>query len=248
MASNGPPAVTETPLMCYNWLCPYVHRLTLALAHKKVSHRVTHVAIDLANKPDWLPRFSPLGKVPAVTYLEDGQQQVLIESLVLLQWAQDYFAGVGPSLVPSSAAQAARMRIIISRFDSGIVSAWYKLLRAKEEGEVASLLSDLSRELDWVEGQMDGKGPFLLGPNPTLADAACAPWLLRKFVVQHWRGIDMLAGRPKLQAWLEHYKSLPEVQATFQPPEGKSWEEAMKEGYAKYAEGVVLDFSKLQAK
>lgn len=245
MATCEAPNVTEKPIVCSSWLCPYVQRLSLALAHKQVSDHVTHVEIDLFNKPDWLPRFSPLGKVPSVTYMEDGQQQVLIESLVLLQWAQEYFAGIGPSLVPPSPAVAARMRIIISRFDSGVVGPWYKLLTAKDEGEAKAALDAIHKELEWVEGQMSAEGPFLMGSSPTLADAACAPWLMRKGVLQHWRGVDITAGHPKLQAWLAHYESLPEVQSTYNPPAGKNWIEAMCEVYAKYAGNVQMDCSKI---
>jgi hypothetical protein len=35
---------------------------------------------------------SPLGKVPAVTYSEGGEQRVLYESLVLVNWVDEYYA------------------------------------------------------------------------------------------------------------------------------------------------------------
>lgn len=32
--------------------------------------RMAEVEVDLANKPAWLARFSPTGKVPAICYME----------------------------------------------------------------------------------------------------------------------------------------------------------------------------------
>ena len=57
----------------------------------------------------------PHAQVPSVTYMEEGQQVVLYESLVLMQWVEDFFQGAGPELLPGSAANKAKARIIIGR-------------------------------------------------------------------------------------------------------------------------------------
>jgi glutathione S-transferase len=49
-------------------------------------------------------------------------------------------------------------------------------------------------------------GPFFLGPNPSLVDAVIAPWLLRNNVLEHWRGVNILADHPRLSAYTEHLK------------------------------------------
>ncbi len=50
-------------------LCPYVQRATIALREKDVPFE--RVNVDLADKPGWFVRLSPLGKVPL---LQVGQR------------------------------------------------------------------------------------------------------------------------------------------------------------------------------
>ena len=45
-------------------LCPYVQRAVIALTEKGVPFE--RIDIDLANKPDWFLKISPLGKVPVL--------------------------------------------------------------------------------------------------------------------------------------------------------------------------------------
>ncbi len=45
-------------------LCPYVQRAVIALKEKGVPFE--RIDIDLANKPDWFLKISPLGKVPVL--------------------------------------------------------------------------------------------------------------------------------------------------------------------------------------
>src|ERR1700749_3737510 len=44
--------------------CPYVQRAVIALREKGVAFE--RVDIDLANKPDWFLKISPLGKTPVL--------------------------------------------------------------------------------------------------------------------------------------------------------------------------------------
>ncbi len=45
-------------------LCPYVQRAVIALTEKGVPFE--RIDIDLANKPDWFLKISPLGKTPVL--------------------------------------------------------------------------------------------------------------------------------------------------------------------------------------
>lgn len=45
-------------------LCPYVQRAVIALLEKGVPFE--RIDIDLAHKPDWFLKISPLGKVPVL--------------------------------------------------------------------------------------------------------------------------------------------------------------------------------------
>src|SRR5688500_5394287 len=54
-----------TPLkLISHKLCPYVQRAVIALTEKGVPFE--RIDIDLANKPDWFLKISPLGKTPVL--------------------------------------------------------------------------------------------------------------------------------------------------------------------------------------
>ena len=59
-------------------LCPYVQRAVIALTEKGVPFE--RIDIDLANKPDWFLKISPLGKVPVLVVAQDGREVALFES------------------------------------------------------------------------------------------------------------------------------------------------------------------------
>ena len=82
-------------------LCPYVQRAAISLAEKGLPF--TRTDIDLANRPEWFRRLSPLGKVPL---LRVGDA-VLFESAAILEYLEDTQA---PALHPADALQRARHR------------------------------------------------------------------------------------------------------------------------------------------
>ena len=59
-------------------LCPYVQRAVIALNEKGVPFE--RIDIDLANKPDWFLKISPLGKVPVLTVPSDNGEVAVFES------------------------------------------------------------------------------------------------------------------------------------------------------------------------
>ena len=58
-------------------LCPYVQRAIIVLEEKQIAYE--RIDIDLANKPDWFLKVSPLGKTPVL--LVKGQ--AIFESSVI---------------------------------------------------------------------------------------------------------------------------------------------------------------------
>src|SRR6516165_5383753 len=64
-------------------LCPYVQRAVIALTEKGVSFE--RIDIDLANKPDWFLRISPLGKTPVLVVGEHA----IFESAVILEYLEE---------------------------------------------------------------------------------------------------------------------------------------------------------------
>src|SRR4051812_26212701 len=72
-------------------LCPYVQRAVIALNEKGVAFE--RVDIDLSNKPDWLLKLSPLGKVPVLVVRGDEGEVALFESNVICEYIEDTQGG-----------------------------------------------------------------------------------------------------------------------------------------------------------
>ena len=64
-------------------LCPYVQRAVIALTEKGVPFE--RIDIDLANKPEWFLKISPLGKTPVLLVGDTP----IFESAVILEYLED---------------------------------------------------------------------------------------------------------------------------------------------------------------
>src|ERR1700716_4669276 len=64
-------------------LCPYVQRAVIALTEKGVAFE--RIDIDLANKPDWFLKISPLGKTPVLQVSDTA----IFESAVILEYLEE---------------------------------------------------------------------------------------------------------------------------------------------------------------
>src|SRR5919205_1477764 len=64
-------------------LCPYVQRAVISLTEKGVPFE--RIDVDLANKPDWFKKISPLGKTPV---LLEGDTAIF-ESAVILEYLEE---------------------------------------------------------------------------------------------------------------------------------------------------------------
>src|SRR5258708_30029622 len=73
-----------TPLkLISHKLCPYVQRAVIALTEKGVAFE--RIDIDLANKPDWFLKISPLGKTPVLVVGDHA----IFESVVILEYLEE---------------------------------------------------------------------------------------------------------------------------------------------------------------
>src|SRR6266567_7178425 len=64
-------------------LCPYVQRAVIALTEKGVAFE--RIDIDLADKPDWFLKISPLGKTPVLVVGD----RAIFESAVILEYLEE---------------------------------------------------------------------------------------------------------------------------------------------------------------
>src|ERR1700753_1384017 len=130
-------------------LCPYVQRAVIALTEKGVPFE--RIDIDLANKPDWFLRVSPLGKTPVLLvgdhaifesavileYLEETEARPLHPANALLRAEHRAFIECGSAVLNDIAglyssadeaafkAKAAQLEARFARLEARIVGPWF---------------------------------------------------------------------------------------------------------------------------
>src|SRR6201996_9706173 len=81
-ACAGMPMADTLRLVSHK-LCPYVQRAVIALTEKGVAFE--RIDIDLADKPEWFLKLSPLGKTPVLLVGDHA----IFESAVILEYLEE---------------------------------------------------------------------------------------------------------------------------------------------------------------
>ena len=114
-------------------LCPYVQRAVIALTEKGVPFE--RIDIDLANKPDWFLKISPLGKTPVLLVGDTA----IFESAVILEYLEE----TQPNpLHPADPLARAEHRAWIE-FDSAVLNDIAGLEVATDEATFAAKAKQL---------------------------------------------------------------------------------------------------------
>ena len=187
-------------------LCPYVQRVSIALAEKAAPFG--RINIDLADKPDWFRKVSPLGKVPLLMVGDE----VLFESAVIVEYLDETFE---PKLHPADALSRARHRAWME-FGSSILANIWTIETTKDRAAFDQAVADVAEKFRRVEGQF-GEGPFFAGAGFSLVDAVFAP-VFRYFDVFEQRvDLGVFEGKPKLVAWRKALAGRPSVREAVVP-------------------------------
>lgn len=188
-------------------LCPYVQRAAIVLKEKDVAFE--RIDVDLANKPDWFLRLSPLGKTPA---LKVGGE-VLFESAVICEYLDETQP---PRLHPEDALARARERAWME-FGSAVLSGIAVLYSAGDEAALQRAHEALRSRFEQLEAQLAQRaqqGPWFAGRRFGLVDAAFGP-VFRYFDVIPPEGL--FDGLPHVQAWREALAWRASVRAAVSP-------------------------------
>lgn len=177
-------------------LCPYVQRAVIALDEKGVPFE--RIDIDLANKPDWFLKISPLGKVPVLVVTgDDGKEVALFESNVICEYIEETQAGAG--LHPQDPLQRAQHRAWME-FGSTILSELWGLETTGDPAVFETKRKAVAAKFAQVEKTL-GTGPFFAGEKFGLVDAVFAP-IFRYFdVFDELTDLSVFAETPKVRAW-----------------------------------------------
>ena len=181
-------------------LCPYVQRAVIALTEKGVLFE--RIDIDLANKPDWFLKISPLGKTP-VLLVDDT---AIFESAVILEYLEE----TQPNpLHPNDPLKRAEHRGWIE-FGSAVLNDIAGFYGAKDKSAFDAKVAALSDKFARLEARVVA-APWFDGKEIILVDAVFGP-VFRYFDVFDGIGdFGILAGKPKVAAWRKALTQRPSV-------------------------------------
>jgi glutathione S-transferase len=187
-------------------LCPYVQRASIVLAEKGVAFE--KIDIDLADKPAWFTKLSPLGKVPLL--LLGGE--VLFESAVIAEYLEETYP---PALHPAAPLEKARHRAWMEFCSSILADIW--ILETSRDpaafNEKVRLLHEKFARLEAVLSE----GPYFAGARFCIVDAVFAPVFRYFDVFDTIRDLKVFDGLPKVAAWRKALAERPSVKQAAVP-------------------------------
>jgi glutathione S-transferase len=183
-------------------LCPYVQRAVIALKEKGVDFE--RIDVDLANKPDWFLKISPLGKVPLLKVGDD----VIFESAVIAEFLEDT---VPPALHPADPVRRADHRAWIE-FAGVVLSDIWGFYNAPDAPAFEKKRQDLIQRFARLEERLVAD-PWFDGAAFHLVDAAFGPVFRYFDVFDAIEDFGILKGKPKVARWRKALKERPSVKS-----------------------------------
>lgn len=171
-------------------LCPYVQRAAIVLAEKGL--RFERIDIDLAHKPDWFLKLSPLGKTPVL--LVDGQP--IFESAVICEYLDET---TWPALHPTDPLQRAQHRAWME-FGSTVLNGIAGFYSAPDEQALSTQRQALRQRFEQLEATL-GEGPYFAGAHFSVVDAVFGPVFRYFDVFDTLADFQVFTGLRKVQAW-----------------------------------------------
>ncbi|XP_051217328.1 probable glutathione S-transferase GSTU6 [Lolium perenne] len=190
------------------WPSPFVTRVKLALSFKGLSYE--DIEEDLASKSELLLSSNPVHKkVPVL--LHNGKP--ICQSMVIVQYIDEAFAGTGPSLLSSDPHERAIARFWAAYIDDKLVTSWVQSFRGKTEEDKSEGTKQMFAALDTLEGALrecsKGEGYFG-GESVGLVDVSLGSllsWLNATEVMSETKIFDPIK-TPLLAAWAERFREL----------------------------------------
>ncbi|PDT73499.1 glutathione S-transferase family protein [Bradyrhizobium sp. C9] len=193
-------------------LCPYVQRAVIALHEKGVPFE--RIDIDLANKPDWFLKISPLGKVPVLVVTgDDGKEVALFESNVICEYIEETQGGA--KLHPQDALTRAEHRAWME-FGSAILGDLWGLETATDAAIFENKRQAVTAKFARVEAAL-GAGPFFAGEKFSLVDAVFAPVFRYFDLFDQLTDLAVFTHTPKLRAWRSALAQRPSARSAVSP-------------------------------
>ena len=184
-----------------HYLSTYVQRAVITSLEKNIPHDRTY--IDLANKPDWFLKISPLGKVPLLKV----ENEVLFESAVICEYLDEITPN---SLHSSDPLIKAKHRSWIE-YGSSILGAIAGFYSAPNEETFELKRQELINKFQWIEPQLSDN-TYFADNDFSLVDATFAP-IFRYFdVFDAIADFGVFTDTPKVTKWRLALQARPSVQ------------------------------------
>ena len=183
-------------------LCPYVQRAVIALTEKGVAFE--RIDVDLANKPDWFLKISPLGRTPV---LQIGDTAIF-ESAVILEYLEE----TEPKpLHPADPLRRAEHRGWIE-FGSAVLNDIAGLYSAPDEAAFKTKTAQLEARFARLEARVVA-APWFDGDKFSLVDAVFGPVFRYFDVFDEIGDFGILAGKLRLARWRASLAARPSVKS-----------------------------------
>lgn len=199
--------MTATLKLISHKLCPYVQRAVIALKEKGVPFE--RIDIDLANKPDWFLKLSPLGKVPVLVVATGEGEVALFESNVICEYIEETQGGA--KLHPADALKRAEHRAWME-FGSAILGDLWGLETTSDPATFESKRQALVAKFARVEAALDA-GPYFAGRAFSLVDAVFAPVFRYFDLFDELTEHGIFRDAPKVRAWRTTLAQRPSVRS-----------------------------------
>jgi glutathione S-transferase len=187
-------------------LCPYVQRAVIALTEKGVPFE--RIDIDLANKPDWFLKISPLGKTPVLLVGDTA----IFESAVILEYLEE----TQPNpLHPSDALRRAEHRGWIE-FGSAVLNDIAGFYSARDKVTFDARAAALADKFTRLETRI-AASPWFDGERFSLVDAVFGPVFRYFDVFDGIADFGILADKSKVAAWRKALSARPSVAGAVSP-------------------------------
>jgi glutathione S-transferase len=187
------------------WVSPFVIRVRMVLEQKGLSYE--YLEQDLVNKSELLLKHNPIHKKVPVLIHGD---RTICESLVILQYIDENWSGIGPPVLPADPYERAVARFWATYIDDKLASSFIGILKAATEETKAEKIADFLDALEQLEGAFKkcsaGKD-FFGGDSIGFLDVTLGCYLIHIKVAEKISGAKLLDETkiPLLIEWEKHF-------------------------------------------
>lgn len=174
-------------------LSPFGHRVEMTLIEKNIAFE--KVEVDLANKPSWFVKDSPLGKAP-ILYCDD---KVLFESIAICEYIEEISSS--QPLHPQDQYLRAWNRGWIE-FCNGLIASIFGIAMAQDEKNFQEKINETYQKIEVFEKHLN-PNPFFNGESIALIDICFATAFVPMNHTQLVYGVELFNEDSKIFKYLQ---------------------------------------------